>query len=208
MKVEISVPEVVEIFKEIQEQPEKLFEMVRIEIKENVGHYLSKLMDMELTHFLGRERYEHGQGEVNHRNGSYGRNFTLKGIGEVKVEVPRDRKTEFKTKVIPRSKRYEDELRQDLSFMFLTGISTRTLSMISTRLIGRKISPAEVSNANKELIDAVEKRTTRDLSGETIKYVFLDGVTFDMLIDRSIKKIPVLVAIGGTQQGKNLLPPQ
>ena len=126
MKVEISVPEVVEIFKEIQEQPEKLFEMVRIEIKENVGHYLSKLMDMELTHFLGRERYEHGQGEVNHRNGSYGRNFTLKGIGEVQVDVPRDRKSEFTTQVIPRSKRYEDELRQDLSMMFLTGVSTRT----------------------------------------------------------------------------------
>jgi len=64
IKVEISVPEVVEIFKEIQEQPEKLFDMIRVEIRENVGEYLSKLMDMELTHFLGRERYEHGQGKV------------------------------------------------------------------------------------------------------------------------------------------------
>jgi len=177
--------EVVEIFKEIQEQPEKLFDMIRVEIRENVGEYLSKLMDMELTHFLGRERYEHGQGEVNHRNGSYGRNFTLKGIGGVQVEVPRARKSQFTTQVIPRSKRYEDELRQDLSFMFLTGISTRSLSMISTRLIGRKISPTEISNANKELIDAVEKWRTRDLSGEPIKHLFLDGVTFDMRIDGS-----------------------
>jgi putative transposase len=205
MKVEISVPEVVSIFKEIQKQPESIFEMIRVEIRENVGQYLSKLMDMELTHFLGREWYEHGQGDVNHRNGSYDRNFTLKGIGEVQVEVPRDRKGDFKTQVIPQSKRYEDELRQDLSFMFLTGISTRTLSMISTRLIGRKISPTEVSNANKELIDAVEKWRTRDLSGETIKYIFLDGVNFDMRIDGSIEKVPVLVAIGVTQTGKKLV---
>jgi len=205
MKVEISVPEVVSIFKEIQEQPERIFEMIRVEIKENVGEYLSKLMDVELTHFLGRERYEHGQGEVNHRNGSYGRNFTLKGIGEVQVEVPRDRESEFKTQVIPRSKRYETELRQDLSFMFLTGISTRTLSMISTRLIGRKISASEVSNANKELIDAVEKWRTRDLSEETIKYIFLDGVNFDMRIDGSIEKVPVLVAIGVTETGQKLV---
>jgi len=205
MKVEISVPEVVEIFKEIQEQPERLFEMIRVDIRENVGEYLSKLMDMELSHFLGREWYEHAQGEVNHRNGSYGRNFTLKGIGEVQVEVPRDRKSDFKTQVIPRSKRYEDELRQDLSFMFLTGISTRSLSMISTRLIGRKISPTEVSNANKELIHAVEKWRTRDLSEETIKYIFLDGVNFDMRIDGSIEKVPVLVAIGVTESGKKLV---
>lgn len=205
MKVEISVPEVVSIFKEIQEQPERIFEMIRVEIKDNVGQYLSKLMDLELTHFLGRKWYEHGQGDVNHRNGSYGRNFTLKGIGEVQVEVPRDRKTEFKTQVIPRSKRYEDELRQDLSFMFLTGVSTRALSMISTRLIGRKISPTEVSNANKELIEAVEKWRTRDLSEETIKYIFLDGVNFDMRIDGSIEKVPVLVAIGVAATGKKLV---
>ena len=205
MKVEMSVPEVVEIFKEIQEQPEKLFDMIRVEIRENVGEYLSKLMDMELTHFLGRERYEHGQGKVNHRNGSYGRNFTLKGIGGVQVEVPRDRKSQFSTQVIPRSKRYEDELRQDLSFMFLTGISTRSLSMISTRLIGRQISPTEVSNANKDLIDAVEKWRTRDLSGEPIKYIFLDGVNFDMRIDGSIEKVPVLVAIGVTETGQKVV---
>ena len=201
MKVEISVPEVVSIFKEIQEKPENIFEMIRVEIRENVGEYLSRLMDMERTQFLGRERYEHGQGEVNHRNGSYPRNFTLKGIGEVQVEVPRDRKGEFETRVIPRSKRYENELRQDLSLMFLTGVSTRTLSMMSERLIGRKISPTEVSNANKELIGAVEKWRTRDLSGEPIKYIFLDGVNFDMRIDGSIEKVPVLVAIGVTETG-------
>jgi putative transposase len=202
MKVEISVPEVVSIFKEIQEKPENIFEMIRVEIRENVGEYLSRLMDMERTQFLGRERYEHGQGEVNHRNGSYPRNFTLKGIGEVQVEVPRDRKGEFETQVIPRSKRYENELRQDLSLMFLTGVSTRTLSMMSERLIGRKISPTEVSNANKELIGAVEKWRTRDLSGEPIKYIFLDGVNFDMRIDGSIEKVPVLVAIGVTKTGR------
>ncbi|MFO8163729.1 MAG: transposase [Thermodesulfobacteriota bacterium] len=101
IKLEISVPEVVEIFKEIQEQPEKLFNMIRVEIRENVGEYLSTLMNMELTHFLGCEYYEHGQGKVNHRNGSYPRQFTLKGIGGIQVEVPRDRKSRFTTQVFP-----------------------------------------------------------------------------------------------------------
>ncbi len=202
MKVEISVPEVVSIFKEIQEQPERIFEMIRVEIRENVGEYLSELMKVELTRFLGRESYERVESDVDHRNGSYGRHFTLKGIGEVGVKVPRDRDGNFKTQVIPRSKRYESELRQDLSMMFLTGVSTRALSMMSKRLIGRKISPSEVSNANKELIDAVENWRTRDLSEETIKYLFLDGVNFDMRIDGSIEKVPVLVAIGVTETGR------
>ena len=201
MKVEISVPEVVSVFKDIQEKPEKLFEMIRVDVRQSVSEYLSELMSTELTHFLGREAYERIEGDVNHRNGSYPREFTLKGVGKVDIRVPRDRKGEFKTQVIPRSKRYEDELRQDLSMMFLTGISTRTLSMMSERLIGRRVSPTEVSNANKELIGAVENWRERDLSKESFKYMFLDGVNFDMRIDGSVEKVPVLVAIGVTKKG-------
>jgi putative transposase len=196
---------VVKIFKEIQAQPERIFDMIRVDIRESVGEYLSKIMEMELTHFLGRERYEQGQGDANHRNGSYDRNFTLKGIGGVQVEVPRDRKGEFNTQVIPRNKRYEYELRQDLCLMFLTGVSTRTLSMLSNRLIGRKISPAEISNVNKQLITAVENWKTRDLSQESIKYMFLDGVNFNMRIDGNIEKAPVLVAIGVTEAGHKIV---
>jgi len=134
MKVEISVPEVVGIINEIQKQPEKIFEMIRVNIKESVGQYLSEIMKVELTHFLGRDRYQRTEAVDNYRNGSYDRHYTLKGIGEVRVNVPRDRKGEFRTKVIPRSKQYEDSIRQDLCLMFLSGASSRTLSIMSNRL--------------------------------------------------------------------------
>lgn len=118
----------------------------------------------ELTHYLGREPYVRVSGTANHRNGSYGRGFTLKGVGEVHVDVPRDRNGEFKTSVIPRSKQYEEEVARDLSILFLAGVSTRSLSMISERLIGRRISPAEISSVNAELHAAVEMWRRRDLS--------------------------------------------
>jgi putative transposase len=205
MKVEISVSELVESFKEIQKQPEKIFEMIRLDIRETVGQYLTSLMNAELTDFLGRQPYERVHGDVNYRNGNYGRHFTLKGIGEVGVNVPRDRKGSFKTCVIPRSKQYEEAIRQDVSMMFLTGISTRSLSMMSKRLLGRRISPAEVSNANKELVDAVEKWRMRDLSREAVKYMFVDGVNFNMRLAGSIEMVPVLVAIGVVETGHRLV---
>jgi len=58
MKLEISVPEIVDLFKEIKEQPGQIFEMIRIDIRDTIGTYLSELMDAELTHFLGRKHYE------------------------------------------------------------------------------------------------------------------------------------------------------
>lgn len=205
MKVEISVPEVKEIFNEIQRQPQKLFEMIRFDIQETVGEYLSALIKAELTNFLGREPYERGCGAGNHRNGFYKRQFVLKGIGNVEVQVHRDRKGEFETKVIPRSKQYEEEISQDLSLMYLAGISTRSLSMISRRLVGREISSTEISHANVELAGAVERWRMRDLSREQIKYIFVDGVNFHMRIGRDIELVPVLGAIGVTEDGHRLV---
>lgn len=201
MKMEITVAEVFDLINEIKQKPQNLFEMIRANVQETVGQYLSSLMDSEMTQFLGRNRYERCEGNTNHRNGSYDRKFTLKGIGGVDIRVPRDRKGEFKTEVIPRSKQYEDSLREDLSVMFLAGISTRTLSMISERLIGRRISSGEVSKVSKELTRSVEAWRERDLSEEKIKYLYIDGTNFSMRIDRSVEKVPVLVVIGVTKEG-------
>jgi putative transposase len=202
MKMEITVAEVFDLINEIKQQPNSLFEMIRTNVQETVGQYLTSLMDTELTQFLGREKYERSTGEdKNHRNGSYARKFTLKGIGEVDITVPRDRIGEYKTEVIPRSKQYEDSIREDLSVMFVSGVSTRTLSMMSERLIGRKISAGEVSNVSKELHQAVEAWRQRDLSTEAIKYLYIDGTNFSMRVDRSVDKVPVLVVLGVTEKG-------
>jgi putative transposase len=201
MRMEVTVTEVVDLINQIRHEPENLFEMIRANVQETVGQYLSKVMDVELTHFLRRGRYERCEGESNHRNGSYPRQFALKGIGEVGVRVPRDRKSEFKTEVLPRSKQYEDALREDMSVMFLAGVSTRCLSLISERLLGRKISAGEVSKVSSQFTKAVETWRERDLSREAIKYLFVDGTLFSMRVGGSVEKVPVLVAIGVTVDG-------
>jgi putative transposase len=202
MKVEISVAEVIEVFKEIQEQPEKILQMVRADMPQVVGGYLSEIMRLELTRFLGRQPYERMEDESNHRNGSYQRRFALKGIGEVAVQVPRDRKGDYRTQVIPKSKQYEDELRQDIAVMFLSGVSTRTLSMISHRLLGHKISSGEVSRCSRDLVHAIENWRNRNLSLMRFKYLFCDGVYFDMRVAGTIERVSVLVVIGVTEHGQ------
>ncbi len=201
MKMQISVAEVVELVNGIRSQPDSIFEMIRAEVKESVGQYMSGLMEAELTHFLGRDRYQRVVGDSNHRNGGYPRSFTLKGIGPVCVKVPRDRRGEFTTQVIPRSKRYEDALREDLCLMFLSGVSTRSLSLISEKLIGRRISPGEVSRCSEKLTSAVEAWRERDLSVEPIKYIYVDGTLFSMRVVGTVEKVPTLVAIGVTVTG-------
>lgn len=49
MNIEISVPEVVELIKGLQGNPYRIFEMIGMNVRKDVGYYLMKLMKAELT---------------------------------------------------------------------------------------------------------------------------------------------------------------
>ena len=163
------------------------------------------MMKAELTNFLGRDRYVRGTGEPNHRNGSYDRNFTLKGVGEVQVNVPRDRNGDFQTQVIPRSKQYEEEISRDLSLLFLSGVSTRSLSMISLRLLGGDFPHRNQQCQCRALTEAVEKWRMSDLSGGTHQISLCGRCELPYACGKKIEFIPVLVAIGVTDGGHKLV---
>ncbi len=58
-----------------------------------------------------------------------------------------------------------------------------------------------------ELNSAVETWRRRDLSGELVKYMFVDGAHFHMVMGRSIEIGPGLMAIGW-QNGRKAFPPR
>ena len=205
MELKVSVSEAIAFIKEVENVPAKILEYIGMNIQKEVGTFLTNLMDQELTHHVRRERYERKEDTNDYRNGAYTRTFCIKGIGDVEGRVPRDRNGDFKTQVLPRCQRYDSRITEDIAAMYLTGISTRTLSLLSKRLLGRSLSPTEVSNATTELKQAVEKWRVRDLSREKIKYLFMDGVNFRMRIKDKIDPVPVLVCIGIREDGTKLV---
>ncbi len=204
MELNVNVPQIREFLNQIVEAPSKMFDLMRVDVRESMSRFLNQLMESEISFFLGRGRYERTgkRGRPNnHRNGYYARGFTLKGIGGVHVLIPRDRLGKYKTQVLPRYQRYESQIKEDVSLLFLTGVSTRSLQLISKRLLGRSISHTEVSLANCELTQAVEAWRTRDLSDLSIKYLYVDGVLFEMRLSGGIEKVAVLVGIGVDGKG-------
>ena len=168
-------------------------EALRIDAREAVGRLMSSMPDSELTRHLGRGRYERLGGSCKLAQRQVRRQVDAERDGEVKLEVPRDRGGTCQTRMIPKWRRYEKALVDDLSLMFLSGCSTGSLSLISKRLIGRSISPTETSDATRELSVAVEQRRQRDLSQAPVKYLYLDGINFNMRLSGGITKVPVLV---------------
>jgi len=200
-----NLPELKSIFKEIMKEPEKMFDYFRIDMREACQNAVSKLIELELTSCLEREKYERKKSvSSNYRNGYYERNYAVKNIGNLKIKVARDRKGLFESKLVAKYDRYEKAIEKDLALMFLTGMSTRNISLVSKTLIGRNISPAEVSNANKELLSGIDRWRLRPLNEITIKYMMIDGVFFEMRQDREISKVPMLVVLGVTGDNKKV----
>jgi putative transposase len=197
MKARTNVPEVRELFKSVMAEPQRLFELMEFDMREIAERTLSEMLQYELTLHLGREKYKRAsEGETNRRNGSYPRQYTVKNIGELKIDVPRDREGSFSSGLIEKYDRYDKRLEKDVSLMWLSGLSTRGIELISKSLLGRKISHGEVSKINNELLTGIDAWRTRDLSAIPIKYMYIDGVNFAMRTGVAVEKIPMLVVIG------------
>ena len=202
LKVEVSIPEIVSNCKALFSKPGDLIRYVKEGLRNDIGEIVEQMMEAELTLVLGRSRYQRRLPRVyNRRNGHRVRRYTLKGLGELRVRVPRDRLGAYNNTVLPRYKRYDDEIGEEASVLFLLGMSTRNISMISKQLFGRRLSPAEISSNNLLLNEAMEQWRMRDLSNDDIKYLFIDGVTFDMRIKQKVMNVPVLVVLSVDRQG-------
>ena len=203
-----NLPEVREVFKEIIEAPERMFEMFRIDMKHACERAVTELIKVELTQFLGREKYQRSEGgegtEKNYRNGSYHRSYTAKNIGTMEIDIARDRAGGFSSKLMQKYERYEKAIEKDIAIMFLSGLSTRGISMVSKALLGRTISASEVSKVNTELLTGIETWRMRPLHDSEIKYMYVDSVNFEMRVENSIEKVPMLVVIGVTGENQKI----
>jgi len=204
----VSITNAKSIFKEVMEEPGKMFDLLRVDIRSACEQAVSELIKAELTLFMGREKYQRlssgEKEECNYRNGFYERTYTAQSIGTLTFKVSRDRLGKFNSQMISKYDRYEKKLEKDMALMFLSGLSTRGISLISRNLIGRKISASEVSNANKELCTGIETWRVRPLHEFKIKYMFVDGVHFDMRVGDSIEKVPMLIVIGVTESNRRM----
>ncbi len=205
LNVSLDLSEVREFAKNLPKLKENIFEIMNLDTKRIAKDFLETMMSAEISLFLGREKYERqtlvAVKSRNYRNGWYNRSFCVKGIGQIEMRIPRDRNGQFQTTIIPKYERIDDRIKQDCLLLYLTGLSTRTLEMISKRLFDRKISKTEISELSKELAPKIEQWRNREIS-EAFKYLYIDGTNFSMRVDNSISKVCVLVVIGVNEKNQ------
>jgi transposase-like protein len=186
---------------ELAGQPLELF------AREGARVILSVALEREVTEFLGRGRYQRAEGSrQGYRNGHRQRCLVC-GAGEVKVEVPRvaDSQEPFASRILRAWQRRSQLLEEVIPLLYVEGLSTRDFKRALSPLWGHSgLSKSSISRANRELKRAFRAWRQRDLSGEEIVYLFLDG--FYLGVRRGSRgKEGVLVVHGINRKGQRVL---
>ena len=148
-----------------------------------------------------------------HRNGRRVR--TIMGtFGKIDVAVPRARidtdepgKTaEWKTKVLQRYQRRTKEIDALIASAYLSGTNTRRVGRALAALFGGPaISKSVVSRVWRKIKSDWDNWNKRDLAGDDIVRLILDGTHVKVRMDRKATALSLLVVLGIRRDGQKVL---
>ena len=144
-------------------------------MKQMLKRGMEKALQAELTHHLGYEKHAvEGRGTGNSRNGTSTK--TMKGdLGEVVVEVPRDRTGEFEPQLISRHQTRLAGLDEKILSMYARGMTTRDIQGHLQEMYGVDVSAALVSEVTDAVLDEVKTWQNRPLE-QLYAIVYLDAL--------------------------------
>ena len=105
----------------------------------------------ELTNQLGYEKHEvAGHRSGNSRNGTSSK--TIKGdLGEMVIEVPRDRNGEFEPQLIAKHQTRFTGFDEKMISLYARGMSTRDIQAHLQEMYGVEVSPGLISDVTNEV---------------------------------------------------------
>jgi putative transposase len=156
---------------------------------------LEGVMREELDALIGAAWGESSPNRKGYRNGSYTRDL-LTTSGRIEdLKVPRDRDGQFHTQVFERYRRYEPQVAQGLTEMFVAGVSTHKVGEVAQTLMGVAPSASAISRLNQDLEQQFQAWRERPLQ-EHWCILYLDGVHFSIRHGEKADSTIILTALG------------
>lgn len=161
---------------------------------------IEQTMREELEQCIGASWGECTPNRRGYRNGSYTRDLVT-STGRIEdLNVPRDREGVFHSQAFERYSRYEPEVAEALTQMFISGTSTHKVGEVAATLMGVAPSASSVSRLNQTLTEQYEAWRERPLLAH-YRIVYLDGIHFRVRHGTQTDSTIVLTALGVDLEG-------
>ena len=146
-------------------------------LKEIFKDTLQEVFEAEMNEHLGYEKHNSkGDKSGNSRNG-YSEKMIKTRFGDVNIDIPRDRNSEFEPQIIKKYGRTSNQLEDQILAMYAKGMSTRDIEEHMRDIYGVEVSPTMVSVITDKILPVIAEWQSRPLE-RVYPIVFLDAIHF------------------------------
>ena len=174
-------------------------------MKAMFGDVLQQVMEAELDTKLGYEKSERTSNDdesrlsKNYRNG-HSKKTVKTQLGEVTINVPRDRNGEYEPSIIGKYNRNADGMEEKILSLYSCGMSQRDISEQIKNLYDVEISPELVSKISEKIMPEVTAWQNRPLNS-IYPFVFMDAIHYKVKENHQYETKAAYVVLGINMDG-------
>lgn len=170
-------------------------------IKKLMKAAIESMLEGEISEHLGYEKHAAGsRSKGNSRNGKTSKTVRT-SVGDVALEIPRDRVGEFEPQVVKKHQRDISDFDEQIISMYARGMTTRDIQDHVRELYGAEISPALVSIITDKVMGIATEWQNRPLESQYVA-VFFDAIHYKVRENGKVVCKASYTAMGITLEGK------
>ena len=162
---------------------------------------VEEMLQSELEEHLGYPKHtKEGYNTGNSRNGTFPKTVITENVGEVMLNIPRDRNGEFEPQIIPKGRTISSKIEDSIIGMYSRGMTTSDVRKQVQEIYGLEISETTISNITENIMISAKEWQQRAL--EPVYFaVWMDGVVIKIREDGKVINKCVYIVIGLTPNG-------
>lgn len=185
----------------VKEQNFKSSNDVLTAMKEMFADVLQEALEAEMDTHLGYDKYEISEKSTDNSRNGYSKKTVKSELGNVELNMPRDRKGEFEPQIIPKHKRNITGLDEKVLSLYAKGMTTTDIKEQIKELYDVDISAETVSNITNRIMPLVTEWQNRPLE-KTYSFIFMDAIHYKVREDKQIVIKAAYVVLGVNMDGE------
>ena len=170
-------------------------------LKDLLGDTLQGMLEAEMDEKLGYSKYDYQNKETDDSRNGYSKKTVTSSMGDIELDIPRDRKGEFKPQVVKKNQTDISNIEDQVLSMYAKGMTTRDISSHLRDVYGVEASAEMISHMTDRILPIAKEWQNRPLERK-YAIVFMDAVHFHVRQDNRTVKKAVYVAIGTKLNGQ------
>jgi putative transposase len=162
---------------------------------------METLLQSELEAHLGYEKSSpEGYNTGNSRNGTSPKTVKTEHLGDIVLNIPRDRQSTFEPLVVAKHSRMSDNLEDAIIGLYSRGMTTSDISDHVRDIYGVEVCKTTVSNITNKLVEDIKKWQNRPLLTHYC-VMWMDGIRLNVRQNGKTINKTVFLVIGLTPDG-------